>query len=260
MKTNFSKGLSITTVFVVTGASVVISACNGSGSTQSASVAQDTTMQTASGQVEDASHHPRRRAPERSDNPAATVPSSDNAAPAAAPPATVVVLPSQTQLAVTSNARVCTNTYHVGDTFSGNTSETVNGNNGGLLPAGSPVMFRVTQVKNSNNMTQSGEIGIAIDSIGLNGVNYPAQANITSARTDKVRATGMGQEATKAGIGAAAGGILGQVIGHNAKATIIGAAAGLAAGGAAALATTKYDFCIPQNGRIALQLTADTRL
>lgn len=260
MNTNFRKRLSIAMACVVTGASVVIAACNGGGSgTTSASVAQDTTLQTASGQV-DASHHARRRTSERSDNGATTVPSSDNAAPAAAASATVVVLPSQTQLAVTSNARVCTNTYHVGDTFSGTTSEAVNGNNGGLLPAGSPVMFRVTQVKNSNNMTQSGEIGIAIDSIGLNGVNYPAQANITSATTNKVRATGMGQEATKAGIGAAAGGILGQVIGHNAKATIIGAAAGLAAGGAAALATTKYDFCIPQNGRIALQLTSDTRL
>jgi len=38
------------------------------------------------------------------------------------------------------------------------------------------------------------------------------------------------------------------------------AAAGLAAGGAAALATTKYDFCIPQNGHIALKLTSDAKV
>jgi len=244
---------------------VAAAACSKGGNTSAANTGQDTTLTTTNGAVAQRpiNDQPERRA-RRSRAGAGTGSASDTATAAAssASPAAAatVTLPSGTAIITSSNARVCTNTHHVGDIFTGNVTDAVMGSGGQALPSGSVVTFRVTQVKSSKNMTQAGQIGIAVDSIGLNGVNYPAEADITSAATTKVRSTSMGQEATKAGIGAAAGGILGQVIGHNAKSTIIGAAAGLAAGGATALATTKYDFCIPQNGRIALKLTADDKL
>jgi hypothetical protein len=240
---------------------VVCAACSGgsNGSNTATTAGGDTAVSTSRGEVAHAPREPRRRRT-RAEGAGADTTAAASAPAVPAPAAASVVLPSGTAIDVTSNARVCTNTYHVGDTFTGNTSEAINGNNGGELPSGSVITFRVTQVKNSNNMTQHGEIGIAIDSIAMNGANYPAEADITSAATQKVRASSVGQEATKAGIGTAAGAVLGQVIGHNAKSTIIGAAAGLAAGGATALATTMYDFCIPQNGKISLKLTSDTKI
>lgn len=169
-------------------------------------------------------------------------------------------IPSGTALALNSNQKICTNSSHVGDTFTAAVGSPITTSAGGTLPSNSTVTLSVTAVKPSDNVTQHGQIGIAVDSLNVNGTSYPLDADIVSVKTTKVRSTSMGQEATKTGIGTAAGAILGAVIGHNAKTALIGAAAGTAAGAGTAYATTKYDFCIPQGGAIATKLTSDATL
>src|SRR5439155_6362802 len=53
--------------------------------------------------------------------------------------------------------------------------------------------------------------------------------------------------------GAIAGAVIGQILGHDTRSTVIGAAAGAAAGTAVAVASTKYDACLPAGG--ALRVT-----
>ncbi len=244
---------------------LLVAAGCGGGNNAASNTAQDTTMQMAqpnagNPQLND---QPRRRASagETESGRRRTASESTTTSGGAAPGATHMgTIPSGTAMTLASSTRVCTNTHHVGDQFTATTTDAVMGTNGAMIPAGSPVDLTVTKVKASNNMTQAGQIGVSVDSIVVNGVTYPLDAQITSATTNKVRSTSMGQEATKVGIGAAAGGILGQVIGHDAKSTIIGAAAGAAAGGGVAAATTKYDFCIPQNGHIAIKTTSDEKV
>jgi hypothetical protein len=251
------------------GVALLLAACGGNTGNNTAANGSDTTLQMANGQAQGAQpqlndraqsgaeegsgapHHRRRAAADTT---------TETSAGAVAPAATHGSIPAGTALMLASNARVCTNNYHVGDTFTANTTDAVMGSSGATIPAGTPVTLTVTQVKSSNNMTQAGHIGISVDSVDVNGVSYPVVGQITSAQTDKSRSTSMGQEATKVGIGAAAGGILGQVIGHNAKSTIIGAAAGALAGTGAAAATTKYDFCIPQRGKIGVKLSSDVTM
>jgi hypothetical protein len=180
---------------------------------------------------------------------------TDSAAGAIA--ARTQTIPAGTVLALTSNAKVCTNTNHPGDTFTAAPTNPIPTSSGGSLPSSATVVLGVTQVKPSNNVTQHGKLGVAVDSLTVNGTSYPLDADITSVKTTQVRATSMGQEATKTGIGAAAGAIIGGIIGHSAKTAIIGAAAGGVAGGGVAYATTKYDFCIPQGGAITAKLTSD---
>ena len=159
-------------------------------------------------------------------------------------------------LSLTSNQKVCTNTNHVGDTFTANLANAVSTSTGSTVPAGATVMLGVTQVKASDNVAQHGQIGIQVDSLTVNGTSYPLDADIVSVKTTKVRATSMGQEATKTGIGTAAGALIGGIIGRNAKTALIGAAAGTAAGAGTAYATTKYDFCVPQGGAITAKLSS----
>ena len=169
-------------------------------------------------------------------------------------------MPVGTTLSLTSNEKVCTNTNHVGDMFTANLANAVSTSTGSTVPAGATVMLGVTAVKPSDNVAQHGQIGIQVDSLTVNGASYPLDADIVSVKTTKVRATSMGQEATKTGIGTAAGALIGGIIGRSAKTALIGAAAGTAAGAGTAYATTKYDFCIPQGGAITTKLSSPAEI
>ncbi|HZJ01025.1 MAG TPA: YMGG-like glycine zipper-containing protein, partial [Gemmatimonadaceae bacterium] len=54
---------------------------------------------------------------------------------------------------------------------------------------------------------------------------------------------------------AAIGAVLGQILGHKTKSTVIGAGAGAAAGAVIANRNADYDGCVPDGGRITIRLT-----
>jgi hypothetical protein len=66
--------------------------------------------------------------------------------------------------------------------------------------------------------------------------------------------TSRGEQAATIGVGAAAGAILGQVIGRDREATLAGAAIGAAAGTAIALGTADVDAVMPAGGRMVIRL------
>jgi hypothetical protein len=49
--------------------------------------------------------------------------------------------------------------------------------------------------------------------------------------------------------------VLGQILGHKTKSTVIGAGAGAAAGAVIANRNADYDGCVPLGGRITIRLT-----
>jgi hypothetical protein len=170
--------------------------------------------------------------------------------------ATMGAIPAGTQISFTSNERVCTNTKKVGDTFQATVAEPVTGENGARIPAGAVATVRVTELKRSENVNDNVVVGLAVQSISYGGKTYPVDGNVTYAKVDKVRNSSRGNDAKKVIGGAIAGAILGQAIGKDTKGTVIGAAGGAAAGTAAAAATANYEGCVPQGGRITVQLNS----
>jgi hypothetical protein len=152
-----------------------------------------------------------------------------------------------------SGQKICTNTNAVGDRFTAQTSEPVQGSNGVVIPAGSSAVVEITSLKRSQRANDNIEIGLRVESITFNGKTYPVTSEVSYAQVEKVR--GESNTAGDAVRGAAIGAILGQILGHRTKSTVIGAAGGAAAGAAIGAANAKVDGCVPSGGRITVKLT-----
>ena len=168
----------------------------------------------------------------------------------------VGTIASGTSLTLRSNERVCTNTHHVGSTFSATLANSVTGSNGATIPAGATVSLEVTQLKRSENATDKIVMEFAVNSVSFGGKTYPLDATVQSASVDRVKDQPGAKDAQKVAIGAAVGAIAGRIIGKSTKGTIIGGAAGAAAGAATAAATSNYQGCIPSGGSIVIRLTS----
>jgi len=161
-----------------------------------------------------------------------------------------------TELHLTSNSKVCTNTNKVGDKFTATLSEAVTGSNGATIPAGATVTLTVTQLKRSENVNDKIIMEFSVDNVEYGGKSYALAANVSSASVSRVRNQPKSADAKKVIGGAAIGAIAGQILGKNTKSTVIGAAAGAAAGAGAAAATANYEGCVNSGAPIVVTLTS----
>jgi hypothetical protein len=168
--------------------------------------------------------------------------------------ATMGTIATGSVLSLYSGQRVCTNTNAVGDRFTANLAEAVQGSNGVAIPAGATVILEITAVKRSSNPNDDIVIEMVPRSVQFNGTTYPINSSVTYAQVDKVRDATRGDDASKVAKGAIIGAIAGQIFGHHTKSTVIGAGVGAAAGAIDAAVTTKVDGCVPSGGRITLKL------
>ncbi|MFL5561326.1 MAG: hypothetical protein ACJ79K_07630 [Gemmatimonadaceae bacterium] len=172
----------------------------------------------------------------------------------------VGTLPSGTTLYLASNARVCTNTNKVGDTFTATLNNAVS-SGGVTVPAGSQVKLEVTSLKRSENAQDNIVMGFRVVSVNVRGTSYPIDGTVAaSSSIEKVRNESRGKDVQKVATGAVLGAIAGQVLGKNTKGTVIGAAAGAAAGTAAAAATANYEGCLPSGGALSVTTTAPAQI
>jgi hypothetical protein len=172
----------------------------------------------------------------------------------------VGTLPSGTTLYLASNARVCTNTNKVGDTFTATLNNAVS-SGGVTIPAGSQVKLEVTALKRSENAKDNITMGFRVVSVNVRGTSYPIDGTVAAASSiEKVRNESKGKDVQKVATGAVLGAIAGQVLGKNTKGTVIGAAAGAAAGTAAAAATANYEGCLPSGGALSVTTTAPAQI
>lgn len=168
----------------------------------------------------------------------------------------VGTIASGTSLSLRSNARVCTNTYKVGQTFTASLANAVSGSNGATIPAGANVTLEVTQLKRSENVNDKIVMEFAVKSVSFGGRSYAVNGTVASADVERVRNQPRSKDVQKVATGAVIGAIAGQILGKNTKSTVVGAAAGAAAGAGAAAATANYEGCVPDGGAIVVNLSA----
>lgn len=166
----------------------------------------------------------------------------------------VGVIASGTSLSLRSNARVCTNTYTAGQTFSATVADGVTGSNGASIPSGATVSLEVTNLKRSENSTDKIVMEFAVRSVTFGGHTYPVSASVADAQIDRVRNEPRSKDVQKVVGGAIVGAIAGQILGKSTKSTIIGAGAGAAAGAGVAVGTANYEGCVPDGGNISVTL------
>jgi hypothetical protein len=148
-----------------------------------------------------------------------------------------------------SQQRICSASNRPGDRFVATVSNTISGNGGVSIPAGSNVVLEVASV-NDEAMT------FTVHSVELNGRNYPVSGDVSSSGDmERVRINGS-SDAKKVAGGAAVGALIGQLMKKNTKGTVIGAAAGAATGAVAAKMTEKYESCLPVGAPMRLTLSS----
>jgi hypothetical protein len=199
-------------------------------------------------------------APRPAPPPTTTTTASGNTVTRNATPSTgggaVGTIASGTSLALRSNARVCTNTYQPGQTFTATLADAVSGTNGATIPAGATVSLEVTQLKRSENMNDKIVMEFAVRSVSFGGRTYPVSGSVANADVERVRNTPQSKDAQKVVGGAVLGAIAGQILGRSTKSTVVGAAAGAAAGAGVAAGTANYEGCLPDGGNVSVTLNA----
>jgi hypothetical protein len=169
-------------------------------------------------------------------------------------------IPAGSEISLSSNQRICTNTNRVGQRFSATVSNSVTGSNGAVIPAGATATVEITELNRSENANDEIRMGFRVVSVTFGGRTYPIEATTTYANVDRVRNQPKSKDVQKVVGGAAVGAIIGQVLGKDTKSTVIGAATGAAAGTAAAAATANYEGCVPSGGRLTIRLDSSAQV
>jgi hypothetical protein len=148
-------------------------------------------------------------------------------------------IPAGTPITVRSGSALSSGTAKVGERFAGTLARdlVVAGNT--VARQGAPVKGKVTYVKPSGRLHAPGELTLRLTSVEVDGKSVPLQ-------TAGVHIKGKGHtkgNAEKIGGGAAAGALIGGLVGGG-KGALIGAGAGGAAGTGVAAATGKEEATV----------------
>lgn len=202
---------------------------------------------------------PTMRNPSRTPSPAPIRRTTDRTpapAPRSTAPRTVTsTAPAGSTFAVTLNETLSTQKNQAGDGFTATLQDPIMDTDGNvLIPAGATVRGRVTRVQKSGDVTQTGVITLAMESISYGGRSYPLDATVIEAHAERHTRQTTAQQAGKVAAGAAAGAVLGRVLGKDTKSTIKGAVIGAAAGTAVAMGTADVDAVLSQGSTIRVRL------
>lgn len=222
------------------------------------STARNLTLAPAesTGQLHDVPANPPAAHPTNPPAPATRPPAARPPAPPPAP--RMSRLGVGTKMDMAANDTISSRTAKVGDTFTAHIVEDVHDANGKVvIPAGSLVNAKITDVKPAPNPSTPGTLTVAITSVTVRGTSYAVDAAVDSIETiHKGRGVTTG-DAAKVGAGAAAGAILGRVLGGNKKGTIVGGVVGGIAGAGVAASTKDSDIVLPKGAHIIIRLTKE---
>jgi hypothetical protein len=165
-------------------------------------------------------------------------------------------LPGGTTIEVRLDNEIGTKVSKVGDAFTATVENAIVAQNGTtMVPAGSKVYGKVTGVDNSDHVGEAAAIKIDFERLTVSGQDYPFNARVTATN---LQSRGDSRETTlkKAGVGAAAGAVLGAVLsGGELDKILLGGALGAAAGTVISLGMGDAEAVLPAGTRMTLQTT-----
>ncbi len=191
--------------------------------------------------------------------PPVTRPPAQRTNPPAPPkPPAMARLSVGAKMDIAATDTISSRTAKVGDAFNARVVEDVRNAAGRVvIPAGSLVNGKITDVKPSPNPSTPGTLTLSVASITVRGTSYAIEASVDSLETiHKGRGVTTG-DAAKVGAGAAAGAILGRVLGGNKKGTILGGVIGGIAGAGVAASSKDSDIVLPAGAHIIIRLTKE---
>ena len=172
-------------------------------------------------------------------------------------PVSANVLPTGATVNVTMDQQIGTKNNKVGQEFTATVAEAITTSNGQtVIPAGAKVHGTVTGLDDSDHAGEPAAIRLDFDRIVVNGQSYPFEAKVTATNLQQQGADSRNETLKKAGVGAAAGALLGAIIGDGDLSKILGGAAiGAAAGTVISLGTGDVEAVLPAGTRMTLQTT-----
>jgi len=161
-------------------------------------------------------------------------------------------VPAGTELDVRLQNSLNSGTAQVEDRFEATTLVDLNVNGRVLIPAGSVMRGVVTAVEPGTRTNRTAKMTVSFDQVTVNGRAYPMRGTVTEA----IKGEGIRGEATRAGAGAAVGGIIGAVLG-GAKGAVLGVLIG---GGGTIAATEGKEVEIPQGSVLRVRVDAPLQI
>lgn len=164
----------------------------------------------------------------------------------------VTTVAAGTSMTFTVDRTVSTDTDEKGAYFTATLQSPVIGSDGSpIIPAGAVSRWMVTE-----SSTQDGRsvLGVRLESIRVDGEPVSVESTVTDATIDTDNPDSDGETAAKIGVGAAAGALIGQIIGRDTESTLAGAGVGAAVGTAVALSTRGGSATLPAGSRLVVQL------
>ncbi len=173
----------------------------------------------------------------------------------------VVEIPRGTTLSLLLEETLSTEANRPGDTFTATLVDDLLASDGMvLLPGGVRFRGRVTESRESPAPGEPAVLGIAVESLVLDGVRMPVEATVVHAEPAAESRDSDRETAGKVAAGAAAGAILGRILGRSAKDALKGAVAGALAGTAVALATREGHAVLREGSVIVVRLEEPLRI
>jgi hypothetical protein len=167
-------------------------------------------------------------------------------------------VPAGTSMTFTVDETVSTDDNEVGDQFTATLQSPVTGPDGRtLIEAGTPSRWTVQEASTEGDSTV---LAAQLESMQVDGSWETIPARVVSADVQTDTADTGGETAAKIGVGAAAGALIGQILGDDTRSTLAGAGVGAAAGTIFALATRGGSAELPAGSSITVELTAPLRV
>ncbi|MGH7504087.1 MAG: hypothetical protein ACRELX_00475 [Longimicrobiales bacterium] len=170
------------------------------------------------------------------------------------------VVPAGTQMVVEMNETLDTENTAVGDAFTATVKEDVQLSGRTFIPAGAVVNGTVTGLDDSDHAGDQAAIRLNFETIAFSGESYDLDAEITKSDVEVEDRGDLEDVAKKAGIGAAAGAILGAVIGGDLEAVLVGGALGAGAGTIISLGLGDAEAALPRGTDLTLRTTEQIQL
>ena len=166
-------------------------------------------------------------------------------------------LPAGATLDVRLDQEIGTKSSKVGDTFTATVTNAVVAQNGlKEFPAGTKIHGKVTGLDTSERVGDQAAIRIDFERIEVHNTSHPFAARVTATNLETRGGDTRDETLRKAGIGAAAGAVLGGILsGGDLDKILIGGALGAAAGTVISLGMGDVEGVLPAGTTMTLQTT-----